>query len=440
MTTIWTFPIELLASLVAYCIGLEKRAHYGFRMIGVVIFSGMLVLFSQVLVARYMDANGTIETISVTVTGNISMLLILFSLVTVPAVVLYRLKLKEAVYCSLCAYLSEHMAYCIRILVNYCYAVMICKKTYGDAAIADTRMPLYFIIHIGVYVISYYAFSRKMIKNQHYSTTAVQSVGLMIMVAFLVIGMSVMASTYHFEPIHAIYALFACVLVLYSQVKQQKKVNLEKELLLQQQMWVKHKAQYEMSKDTIDIINTKCHDLKHQIAALLTMKDIDDRSRAIDSLQESVMIYDSMVKTGNEILDTVLTEKGLICQQKKIILSCIADGKLLNFMDPVDLYTLFGNAIDNAIEGTQEVSEDLRGISLHLQQKAGMILLQVENPYIGKIQLQDGMPMTSKQDKFYHGFGVKSMIQIAEKYNGIVKIETDHQMFVLRIMIPMASV
>lgn len=433
---IWTFPLELLAALVVYCVGLEKRNHFWLRMVGVIVFTGLMLLLGQVFIIRYMNSYGVVETAKVTGASNMRILLLLFTLVTVPVIVLYDLKLKEAVYCTLCAYLSEHIVYCIRILVNYGYAVFICKKAYGEIAVANPGKPLYYLIHIGVYVVSYYVFSKKMIKDHHYSTTAMQSVWLMIMVVFLVIGMSVTASIWNFEPIHAVYALFACAFVLYSQVKQQKEINLEKELTLQQQMWAKHKAQYKMSKETIDIINAKCHDLKHQIAALRAMNNMDDRSKAIDSIEDSVMIYDLIVKTGNEILDTVLTEKGLLCKQKNIVLSCIADGKLLNFMDPIDLYTIFGNALDNAVEGVLKVSDEMREISLHLHEKAGMILLQVENPYEGKIKMQGGLPMTSKQEKAYHGFGVKSIIQIVEKYNGLVKIETDHQMFILRIMIP----
>ena len=66
---------------------------------------------------------------------------------------------------------------------------------------------------------------------------------------------------------------------MYSQLKQQKQLNLQRELALQEQMWMKHKAQYEMSKETIDIINTKCHDLKHQVAALRTMNNLEAQKR-----------------------------------------------------------------------------------------------------------------------------------------------------------------
>ena len=68
-----------------------------------------------------------------------------------------------------------------------------------------------------------------------------------------------------------------------------------------------------------------------------------------------MQIYSAIVRTGNEILDTILTEKSLICENSGIHISCVADGSLLAFMNPVDLYTLFGNALDNAIEAVRKL-------------------------------------------------------------------------------------
>ena len=72
-------------------------------------------------------------------------------------------------------------------------------------------------------------------------------------------------------------------------------------------------------------------------------------------IEKSVQIYSAIVRTGNEILDTILTEKSLICENSGIHINCVADGSLLAFMNPVDLYTLFGNALDNAIEAVRKL-------------------------------------------------------------------------------------
>lgn len=160
--------------------------------------------------------------------------------------------------------------------------------------------------------------------------------------------MSLISSTYHFTWIHAIYALFCCAFVLISQVNQLKQLSLQKALNFNQELWRKHKAQYEMSKENIDIINRKCHDLKHQATALKHIDDVEKQKKAIDSMERSINIYDSILETGNDILDTVITEKNLICDANHIDMQCILDGKLLDFIDAIDIYTLFGNVLDNA--------------------------------------------------------------------------------------------
>ena len=68
--------------------------------------------------------------------------------------------------------------------------------------------------------------------------------------------------------------------------------------------------------------------------------------------------YDSSFNTGNKSLDVVLTEKKLLCDNKGIKFFCMADGKLLNGIKVSDIYSLFGNAIDNAIECLADVADE----------------------------------------------------------------------------------
>lgn len=418
------FPFELLAALFVFCIRLEKRERFSFRLLAaafsVLLLAGILIM-AEVL--HYGNIS-LINAITVSVTLFMCVFLFLFMIFTVW--LLFRVSWQEAVYCATCAYLTEHIAYCIRLLVNQA----------AGKSIAEGGSIWYFVVHFLVYLISYYAFANKMVQEKHYATTAVRSLGLMVCVLFLVMGMSILSSFYGFVWIHGIYALFSCIFVLYSQVNLQRQINLQEDLSIQRQLWMKHKAQYEMSKETIEIINMKCHDLKHQVAALRTINNPQAQKSAIDSIENSVMIYDAILKTGNVILDTVLTEKSLLCSKNHIKITCMADGKLLDFMDPVDVYTLFGNALDNAVEGVAALEQEERFINLLIQEKANLILIQLENRYKGEIEMKDGFLVTRKKEKAYHGFGVKSMITIVEKYHGFVKIETDHQVFLLRITIP----
>lgn len=68
-------------------------------------------------------------------------------------------------------------------------------------------------------------------------------------------------------------------------------------------------AQQKSAKEAIDIINIKCHDLKHQIGALAKMDDPLARSKYLQEVSEAVSIYDAVYHTGNKALDYILREK-----------------------------------------------------------------------------------------------------------------------------------
>ena len=108
----------------------------------------------------------------------------------------------------------------------------------------------------------------------------------------------------------------------------------------------------------------------------------------------------------------------------------------LDFINVVDLYTLLGNAIDNAIEAVSDYSVEKRIISLWIKEQGDMLHFMVDNYFEGTLVLKNGYPVTSKEDKDYHGFGIKSIRMTAKKYRGEIRISQDGTVFSLQIMIP----
>ncbi|MDE6590230.1 MAG: hypothetical protein K2K53_07795, partial [Oscillospiraceae bacterium] len=331
------FSLEMVLAAFLFSWPLKRREAFLFRMTAA--FGGCTALMVVFEVVGYGAVQSTPD-ISAISAATAFWCCVLFALSVLFVWGTHTVRFREALYCGACAYLMEHLAYCARIL---------CGIFLPKQAIEAGRWG-YFLIITGIYAAIYLLFARRMVQDGALSATDQESLVLTLITLAVVMGMSIAATAYQFEIAHAAYASFCCVAVLYGQLKQQKQIKSESELALQRQMWSLHKTQYEMSKESIDIINRKCHDLKHQVAALKHIHDPSRREEVIDSLQSAVMIYDAALETGNEILDTVLTEKSLICTRHEIALSCIADGKQLAFMDPVDLYTLVGNALDNAIE------------------------------------------------------------------------------------------
>ena len=220
-------------------------------------------------------------------------------------------------------------------------------------------------------------------------------------------------------------------------MSQRKAIYWQRELATQEQLWQSQKEQYQISKAQIELINQKCHDLKHQIAALRTIHNEQQREASIREVEEAVMIYDAVIQTGNEVLDTVLTSKSLICEREAIKLTCMADGSQLGFLNPVDLYAIFGNALDNAIESVHNLSDpEKRVIAVTVFNRGKLTILQIENYYDQVLQFQDGLPKSNEGNDAYHGFGIKSIRRTAEKYNGSVAIHTEDNIFALSIVFP----
>ena len=244
------------------------------------------------------------------------------------------------------------------------------------------------------------------------------------------LALAVMIRTINFANYlsSAIFALM--IIILEFNVLQRH--DLEEELAVTRRILEEERKQYEREKEVVEVINIKCHDLRHQLQAV--GQSIPEHEK--EQIQEAVRQYDSRVKTGNRALDVVLTMKRMICEGSDIEFSCLVNGALLNFMEESDIYSLFGNLLDNAIEEARHFDSEHRVISLSVAREQQFVLIHEENFIQAVPQMVDGLPQTTKADKENHGFGVRSMRLIAEKYNGHFMIHVDKSLFRLDIMLP----
>ncbi|MFA6829320.1 MAG: ATP-binding protein [Bacilli bacterium] len=192
------------------------------------------------------------------------------------------------------------------------------------------------------------------------------------------------------------------------------------------------KEHYQLKKDSIDALNIKCHDLKHTLNSLKG----ELSPNAISEFEKVIKNYDSVIRTGNDALDTILTEKNIFCQQNNISFTFMGDGSKLQFMDKVDIYTLFGNALDNASRAVLEtVDQDKRHISMTISVQNSFISIHIENYYSGTLVFEKGLPVTTKEDKKNHGFGLKSIQLIVSKYDGTLAMNSQSGLFNLDIIL-----
>ena len=194
--------------------------------------------------------------------------------------------------------------------------------------------------------------------------------------------------------------------------------------------------QYEYSKQNMDVINQKCHDLKRQIQALRFSRD-EEKEKLYQETQNAADFFDYVVKTDNEMLNTILTEKGLICHNKRIRLTCTVNGGDFSRISVIDLYTMLSNALDNAIECVEKYEEEEKKIiSVHISQVGAMNCIMIENYFEGELNFRNGQLVTSKEDTAYHGFGVRSIQMLVKKYKGDMRISHTNHTFSLQIMLP----
>lgn len=233
-----------------------------------------------------------------------------------------------------------------------------------------------------------------------------------------------------FKSIFNILCSLFLLLVQHSMLRQNQA---EQRLQMVSMLFEQAREQYRVSKENIEAINIKCHDLKHQLLAVKDKTDAAEYAR----MMELVDSYGAEIETNNEVLDVVFQEKNFQCRKLGIQFTCIIDGQALNFMDDIDLYVLFGNLIDNCIEAVSALPEtEVKNVQVTVRRDRGFVIVTTENGYAGELHWTDGRLRTSKGDTQNHGFGILSIEKIIHKYGGRYSIRTDDQIFAMNIVFP----
>ena len=328
------------------------------------------------------------------------------------------------------------MAYCIQHIAYQSYSII---DTLSNFAMPQwVKMIVLIAISAAAYWGLYFLFVRKRAKGEPWKVDNHILLVLSGVVLAVTVVISFFGAIYSFRInnvmliIICVFSIISCSLSMFMETSLLTLKKDEIELSVLKHMLYESQHQYEESKESIDIINIKCHDLRHQISALKGKVDKEELKR----ISDAVAIYDDSFKTGNGAVDVVLTEKSLLCRSKDIRFTCMLDGTLLSKMKESDIYSLFGNAIENAINGVSGLDEDKRVISIRQVKRQNFGIIIIENFYQGTISLADGLPVTEKDSNF-HGFGMKSMKMIVEKYGGEIGVTVSDDIFGLEIILPL---
>lgn len=288
-----------------------------------------------------------------------------------------------------------------------------------------------------VYLVLYILLGKKLRQQQYYNCTSSQSTVVSLVIVLICTGINRLLHVDRQMSLYVVigtslYAITCCILALFLQFFLYYNIRSKNEHQLFLRLYDEERRQYEFSKENADILSVKYHDLKHKLVALQDHLP----QREIDSMRNIIETYDNVYHTDNEVLDIILNEKILHSRGKGITITCMGSGAELLFLDPMDVYSLFGNLLENAINEVEKL-ENLkqRIISLVIQQKENLVYIDVMN-FCQETSLifEDGLPKTTKhKETGFHGYGLKSVRAIAHKYNGNLSITQKNGIFTAQI-------
>ncbi|MBQ6314440.1 MAG: sensor histidine kinase [Mogibacterium sp.] len=147
--------------------------------------------------------------------------------------------------------------------------------------------------------------------------------------------------------------------------------------------------------------------------------------------------YETQVRTGSQTVDAILSEKIQRAYSDGIRFNICLDLAGLGHIRSVDLVTIFGNAVDNAVEALKKTEGD-KYLYIKSTTFANNVVIKFENRFSGEIALKNGRPVTSKRDSDMHGIGISSIENAAGRYGGTVTVKADNEnkQFTLIVMLP----
>ncbi len=372
------------------------------------------------------------------------MFLCIFLVTLVMHKMLFDESLLTVAFCCIAGYTTQHLAYELYNIILVVFEYPASSGFYGTGEFAGIFPDLFVAVmyvasYAPVYFVFYMLFSTKLRSREPVKlrSTFIFVLAVSVLIIDIVLNAVVVktdiAGAKSLRIVIGVYNILCCFLSVFLQFEVSVRKKLENTLDRVEQMWRQASKQYEMSRENIELINMKCHDLKHQVRALGDGKTVSDKE--LKEIEKQISIYDSSVKTGNDALDVILTEKSLLCNKNGIIINIMADGKRLGFMTKEDIYTLFGNMLDNAIEAVKSVDEDKRTIMLNIKAVGEMLVIRESNHFAEPIIFEHGLPVT-KGDQRFHGYGVKSIKYVCDRYDGDLAVNTDKDLFTMNILFP----
>lgn len=205
-------------------------------------------------------------------------------------------------------------------------------------------------------------------------------------------------------------------------------------LLVKEEMMRQNQMEMKALMDQNQIL---IHDIKNYLLTLRCYakeKDWEKLNRYLDELCEEFRTNKIVSWTHIQMLDMLLAQKKQEAEKEQIEVY-IEETVLGNlpFMER-EICSMFGNLLDNAIEACQKVQGKKRWIKIRTNKQKNMLCIVIENSIDKKPIEKNGELISEKEDKRIHGYGLKSVKRIVEKYRGTFQYEIQEDFFNIKII------
>lgn len=235
----------------------------------------------------------------------------------------------------------------------------------------------------------------------------------------------------------------SALLALMFSVSLERLLNAENEKrrAMARQMEVeRQQQQYMMRKHEIEAVRQQYHDMKNLLLYLEKSPSRENIHAHVDKILSAIQPFESVLDTGNDAVDILLGEKLEVCRKQGIRCTVMVDGESLSFIDQLDLVTILGNAMDNAVEACMNVRDaSRRAIQVRTSTAPGFVVLHIHNSCNESLLVQGKLPTTSKRDAENHGYGLRNIRRTVEKYHGEMHCEAKQGEFELTLLLPYSA-
>ena len=279
----------------------------------------------------------------------------------------------------------------------------------------------------------------RLFRNFQYETTLKDFILIFVSYIFLIIvfldDITIKSGNYNLEH-HIMSSVLAIIFTV--QLLYIKNYTLLKKVEQQEQFTINRMNEqfcyYREKEEDEKRVRALYHDMKNHLLILEKQNSQEVKQMAAD-LRRQISDYEDYVHTGNDFLDVIIRDKVKRAKEQGIDFLAVIDFTAGDFIEPLDISTIFGNALDNALEASVKLPPEQRLITVKAGCNHDMLMIVFENNAVmGK------MKGTSKEDEFLHGFGIPNIRKAVEKYNGECVIRQENGMFVMKHIIPLPEI